>query len=130
MSKFKFICENDDNSKIQYEYESDYLYDVVVKFEDFLKGCGFGFGKLEVSEEESELYIATPPEPVNYDLFDSMHDENVDFDAMNAMSWTANQIMQSSTHSPAEICDVCKISKNVMKDWTCYDLNCPKISRR
>lgn len=41
MSKYTFICEHWDGSKVTIEKESDTLSDVLESFEFFLKGAGF-----------------------------------------------------------------------------------------
>jgi len=36
------------------EFDSDYLYDVIDRFEEFLRGCGFFFdGRLEIVDEKA-----------------------------------------------------------------------------
>ena len=41
------------NAKTSTEFEAHYLTDVVANFEDFLRGCGFGFdGHLDFVENE------------------------------------------------------------------------------
>lgn len=60
MPKMTFVCEHqhpihkDSNlSKLTYESNREYLYDILEDFEDFLRGCGFYIdGKLEVVNPE------------------------------------------------------------------------------
>lgn len=60
MPKMTFVCEHqhpinkDSNlSKVTYESNREYLYDILEDFEDFLRGCGFYInGKLEVVDKE------------------------------------------------------------------------------
>lgn len=60
MPKMTFVCEHqhpinkDSNlSKVTYESNREYLYDIIEDFEDFLRGCGFYIdGKLEVVDKE------------------------------------------------------------------------------
>jgi hypothetical protein len=51
MAKFMItsICEDVVTTK---EFDSDYLYDVVERFEEFLRGCGYFFdGRLDIVNE-------------------------------------------------------------------------------
>lgn len=53
MSKFTFIKESEDNSKITFNLEAIVLSDILESFSYFLKACGFSFkGELEIVEEE------------------------------------------------------------------------------
>lgn len=60
MPKITFVCEHqhpinkDSNlSKLTYESNREYLYDIIEDFEDFLRGCGFSFdGRLEIVDQE------------------------------------------------------------------------------
>jgi hypothetical protein len=136
MSKIKFICE-DGGTKIQHELDSDYLYEIVEHFEDFLRGCGFVFNRLDINNRddfnrEDDLKVDFGIDDLQWyndnGYYDSMADDTTD---NNVMSWTTDQIINSSSvDDKTEVCPICKISKGVMSEWTCYDLNCPKISRR
>ena len=53
--KFTLISEHEHGGpKITYEFEEDFLDDVVSNMEQFLKGTGFIFGSLDVIETDSE----------------------------------------------------------------------------
>lgn len=41
--KFTLIAEHDSGEKITYEFEKEFLNDVVGDFDLFLRGCGFVF---------------------------------------------------------------------------------------
>lgn len=67
MPKFTLIGEhtdlqqNPDGTKVQYEFNCDYLYEVVEHVELFLRGCGFNpTGKLDFVPDEE--YYGTGPE--------------------------------------------------------------------
>jgi hypothetical protein len=52
MSKF-ILSSIQDESLTTKEFESDYLYDVVERFEEFLRGCGYYFeGRLDIVNDE------------------------------------------------------------------------------
>jgi len=74
MSKFMLtsICEDIVTTK---EFDSEYLYDVVERFEEFLRGCGYYFeGRLDIvnecEAEETNAYD-TFSEPSNNQIFES-----------------------------------------------------------
>ena len=53
--KFTLISEHEHGGpKITYEFEEDFLDDVVSNMEQFLKGTGFIFGSLDVVQQDSE----------------------------------------------------------------------------
>jgi len=67
MPKFTLIGEhtdlqqNPDGTKVQYEFNCDYLQEIVEHFELFLRGCGFNpTGKLDFIPDEE--YYGTGPE--------------------------------------------------------------------
>ena len=74
MSKFMLtsICEDIVTTK---EFDSEYLYDVVERFEEFLRGCGYYFeGRLDIvndCESEENYSPDTLNEPSNHQIFES-----------------------------------------------------------
>lgn len=51
--KYKFVAYHEDGSKTIKTSKSVYLGDLIVAFNDFLKGCGFAFdGQLYIIDEE------------------------------------------------------------------------------
>ena len=68
MPKMTFVCEHqhpinkDSNlSKLTYESNREYLYDILEDFEDFLRGCGFYIdGKLEIVNKEDVEIVFDP----------------------------------------------------------------------
>ena len=73
MPKFTLIAEHlDDNdnptSTVTHEFYEDYLPEVVMMAESFLRGVGFCFnGTLDIIEDE---------EPISFD-FSTMNDQNI-----------------------------------------------------
>lgn len=58
MSKFILTSFQDENVTTK-EFESDYLFDVVERFEEFLRGCGYCFeGTLEIVNDEDTKEIS------------------------------------------------------------------------
>jgi hypothetical protein len=52
MSKFTFTQVYEDQVTTK-EFETDYLFDVVERFEEFLRGCGFYFhGRLDIVNDD------------------------------------------------------------------------------
>ena len=55
MPKFTLIAEHEDNKKITYEFHEDYLPDVLLQMEMFLRGTGYFFdGMLDFVNDEPE----------------------------------------------------------------------------
>lgn len=62
--KFKLICEYEDGDVITHEFSKIFLYDVLERTQDFLKGCGFVFnGTLDIVSGE----FVEPSEKVSTD---------------------------------------------------------------
>jgi hypothetical protein len=56
--KFTLISDHEQNGpKVTYEFEEDFLEDVILNIEQFLKGTGFVFDSLEVNKEPFEELI-------------------------------------------------------------------------
>lgn len=126
MSKFKFICENDDNSKIQYEYESDYLYDLVVKFEDFLRGCGFSLGHLKIDNEDLSEKEIEGPYKFQYPNMNDEFDLKVFYES-DDVNFTPDSDYSPPVEQKYDArCFLCGIEKEIMKGYTCHDVKCPK----
>ena len=72
MSKFTFTQTYDDTVTTK-EFETDYLYDVIERFEEFLRGCGFYFyGSLEIVNEDEEPHVnETTTVSFNSPIFES-----------------------------------------------------------
>lgn len=55
MTKFKFITEDEyQNTKIQHEFEAEYLNDVIFNFHMFLLGNGFVLDGLNVKNQDEQ----------------------------------------------------------------------------
>lgn len=64
--KFTLISDHEQNGpKVTYEFEEDYLEDVIMNIEQFLKGTGFVFDSLEVNKEPFEETIFDDTEEVS-----------------------------------------------------------------
>lgn len=65
MSKFTFKYELDD-SKVKHTFDAEHIDDVIMFFQEFLRGCGFYFdGDVKISK--SDVYIHTPYDDPLYD---------------------------------------------------------------
>lgn len=68
MPKFTLVAEHTDEngevySKVTHEFTEDYLYDVVMHLQEFLRGVGYYFdGDLNVGEEEPVKFKVPSPE--------------------------------------------------------------------
>ena len=66
MSKFMLSMIQENGDVTTKEFDTDYLYDVLDRTEEFLRGCGFYFnGRLEIVEEEKE----SPQKPLFDETF-------------------------------------------------------------
>ena len=63
MPKFKLICDHSydlDTHVITHEFNAEYLPDVLLNLEQFLRGAGYVFdGKLTIEPAHSEYYYDT-----------------------------------------------------------------------
>jgi hypothetical protein len=115
--KYTFIMEETDirgelvGNKLVSEFNADYLQDILVKFQDFLKGSGFVFeGQLDFVndfEEPPEWHneeFETPQEPVHdwstpkFDPAQELYDE-MDYGVSKPKNtapwdWTVNELMK------------------------------------
>jgi len=56
MGKY-ILSEENDGVVTKKEFDSDYLYDVIDRFEEFLRGCGFFFdGRLEIVNDKPDQH--------------------------------------------------------------------------
>ena len=54
--KFKLVCDYEEGDVITHEFNKVLLSDVLMRMQDFLKGCGFVFdGTLDIVSDE-EMY--------------------------------------------------------------------------
>ena len=72
--KFKLICEYGEDDKITHEFNTVYVGDVILRMQDFLKGCGYVFdGQLEIVDYET-------PDPYVADVGEKPTSEEIDSD--------------------------------------------------
>lgn len=61
MSKFMLSMIEENGDVTTKEFDTDYLYDILERTEDFLRGCGFVFeGQLEIVNDQKQ----TPEKPL------------------------------------------------------------------
>jgi hypothetical protein len=102
-------------------------------FEMFLKGCGFQFsGQLDFVEEQNEPEWST-------DEYETPEwDQDVGLNRIllqESDPWTAvvnrhedeldQKFLNEVFGSSADVCPVCKLSKETMKSHKCWDTKCP-----
>jgi hypothetical protein len=107
-----------DGVVMTHEFSTPQLHEVIQQMEYFLKGSGFVFdGELDIVENH-QYQIA---QDFNLGTLDIDLDLNLgtldDIEKMEAKSLLPEQ---------HERCDVCKLRKDVMKEYTCFDKHCPK----
>lgn len=76
MSKFILTSFQDENVTTK-EFESEYLFDVVERFEEFLRGCGYFFeGTLEIVNDEATKEISIVQDNDSFDYTTSFMKDN------------------------------------------------------
>ena len=82
MPFFTLTCTDDDGTESKKEFSSVYLTDVVEKTEDFLRGVGFYFDELKVSNEshynDGSLEVDTTITPLESDEYDPLPEKQLD----------------------------------------------------
>lgn len=92
-----------DNVDITHTFETPLLSEVLEQMEHFLRGCGFVFdGQLDVVSDNEKHPGTTLDEQ------------------------TTQENCSTNPQINSERCDVCKLKKSVMMDYTCFDKHCPK----
>jgi hypothetical protein len=72
--KFKLICEYEEGDVVSHEFQKVTLNDVLMRMQDFLKGCGYVFdGTLDIVPED-EMFPQVQIEPEGSDFGDD-HNE-------------------------------------------------------
>lgn len=72
--KFKLICEHEEGDVVTHEFQKVTLNDVLMRMQDFLKGCGYVFdGTLDIVPED-EMFPQAQVEPEGSDFGDD-HNE-------------------------------------------------------
>ena len=136
MSKYYFIREDEDGTRITHEFETDFHDEIAERFNEFLLGCGFVF-------YEGCRYELTQPETTETEYYGTA-EADWPFETENeVMSWTSEELTRSepmyTITEPGEfqgwqnyqttgvvpgVCPKCKISRSVMATAKCYDMNC------
>jgi hypothetical protein len=81
--KFTLIAEHETGEKNTYEFDKEYLPDVLENIDLFLRGCGFWHtGVLDIVEEET------------------YYKSSYDFSAMDAMNATVGASEDTVQHAP------------------------------
>ncbi len=89
MPRFTFTCDHNDDMGpgpvLTFETERIFLDDVLMDFQDFLKGCGFVFdGELQIFKEDEYK-----PDAWVADVGDKPTEEELGHDVMG---WTVNEL--------------------------------------
>lgn len=65
--KFKLVCQHEEGDVVTHEFQKVFLNDVLLRMQDFLKGCGYVFdGTLDIVSDE-EMYPGIQIEPQEAD---------------------------------------------------------------
>ena len=141
------------NTETTIEFSADSLPDILEHFEMFIRGSGFHpTGILDFVDEEDEY--TTPkfepavdedeeethewsrtlrddsewPFPKNRPTEGSKEEPWYGVSPSVAMQWTVKELQKGpmTVESVTNICPVCKIDNETMKNNKCWDNNCPK----
>lgn len=117
--------------RIYHTVQENLLSDILMEFEEFLRGCGFYFeGSLDiVKEKTNEDFYGT-----NLDFFDNeifedeifyFSDDTLDdnMSQQNSFQWTVDQLSAPTKNK----CEVCKIDTSLMEGYSCWDSKCPGV---
>lgn len=95
MPKFTLISEHDDSSRTTVEFERDFLPDVLMHLDMFLRGTGFSYdGSLTIED-----YNDYPNEDVHFD--------------------------PNETIEPSSKCSICGLTAEQLGAHMCWDQSCP-----
>ena len=141
------------NAETTIEFSADSLPDILEHFEMFIRGSGFHpTGILDFVDEEDE-YTTPKFEPAvdedeeeTHEWSRTLRDDSewpfpkdrpsegpkeepwYDVSPSVAMQWTVKELQKGpmTVESVTNICPVCKIDNETMKNNKCWDNNCPK----
>jgi hypothetical protein len=99
MPKFTLIAEHDGESRTTVEFNQDFLPEVLMHMDMFLRGTGFTYDGSLTIESWNEYPSDTGQEPVT----------------------------EFNTELSSK-CSVCGLTDEQLGDHTCFDANCPKQS--
>ncbi len=140
------------NAETTIEFSADSLPDILEHFEMFLRGSGFHpTGILDFVDEEDEYttpkfepavdedeeldeYTQTLIDDCEWPFPKERPSEGPKEEPWNgvspsvAMQWTVKELQKGpmTVESVTNICPVCKIDNETMKNNKCWDNNCPK----
>jgi hypothetical protein len=93
-----------DGVVMTHEFSTPQLHEVIQQMEYFLRGSGFFFdGELDIVQTEINLGFQQI--------------------AISGPEIESKSLLPEQQH---ERCGVCKLRKDVMKEYTCFDKHCPK----
>ena len=116
MPKFTLISEHDDSSRTTVEFERDFLPDVIMQMDMFLRGTGFVYdGSLSIEEWE--------------DYSDKDEDSGESASEQESFSFkdqdgTVNTI--TITGAVPSKCFICGLTDEQLGHHSCFDQRCPK----
>jgi hypothetical protein len=115
MPKFTLISEHDDSTRTTVEFEHDFLPDVIMQMDMFLRGTGFVYnGTLAI--EEFEDYTN------DEDSDECESDSNQKSYSFKDQDGTVNTITITGTNSK---CYICGLTNEQLGVHTCFDNSCP-----
>lgn len=114
------------NAETTVEFSADSLPDILEHIEMFLRGSGFhpsgtlDFVNYEDDEEEHE-WTQTLRNDSEWPFPRNLPKEK---ESNDVMDWTAASLIRPP--KMLDVCPICKIDNETMKNNACWDKNCPK----
>lgn len=115
------------NAETTIEFSADSLPDILEQFEMFLRGSGFhpsgtlDFVNYEDDEEEEHEWTQTLRNDSEWPFPRNLPKEK---ESNGVMDWTAANLIRPP--KMLDVCPICKIDNETMKNNACWDKNCPK----
>jgi len=117
MPKFTLISEHDDSSRTTVEFERDFLPDVIMQMDMFLRGTGFVYnGTLAIEEFEDYTNDEESDECES--------DSNQKSYSFKDQDGTVNTI--TITGAGPSKCYICGLTDEQLGHNACFDQKCPK----
>ena len=118
MPKFTLIAEHDDETRTTVEFNQDYLPDVLMQMDMFLRGTGFVYnGSLTI--EEWDEYSDKDEDSDEYESTSTQ--ESFSFKDQDG---TENTI--TITGAGPNKCFICGLTDEQLGHHACFDQRCPK----
>lgn len=118
MPKFSLTAEHDDGSTISLKFEQQYLPDVLMHIDMFLRGTGFVYdGFLGIDENQNE----TEEEKCGGDCSSCGCGSN------SEPTPSVNRVETINISSTR--CSICGLTNEQLGYHTCYDPKCPKVPK-